>query len=83
MTEQIETRLVSELTPHELNDRIYGDTYDDALLEQIKKNGVSPLVITRDNRIISGHRRHAAAVALGIERVAVKVFDTMDGGCTW
>jgi hypothetical protein len=44
--------------------------------EHLKKHGViEPLVITADNYIASGHRRHAAAVLVGIAELPVRVLD--------
>ncbi len=45
-----------------------------ALAESIKKHGIlEPLVITKDNYIVSGHRRHTAAKLAGLKTVPVKV----------
>jgi hypothetical protein len=56
---------VSSLKPSPENSQLYRSVYDDpdldALAESIKKNGLQePLVVTLDNYIVSGHRRHAA-----------------------
>lgn len=72
-------RLLSDLKSHPLNLKIYGDEHDDILLESIKTKGIlNPIVITHDNRIISGHRRRSAALVLGIETVPVFVSPLTD-----
>jgi hypothetical protein len=39
-----------------------------ALIDSIRDHGIeTPLHVSSDNYIVSGHRRHAAAIALGIE----------------
>lgn len=69
----------NDLRPHELNSKIYGDSFDSALLESIKAHGVlNPLIITGDNVIVSGHRRHAVAVKIGLEMVPVFVRELTD-----
>jgi hypothetical protein len=58
---------ISKLTPHPLNSRIYGYTDSTDLIESIEKTGwIKPILISRNNTIISGHRRAAACVKLGI-----------------
>lgn len=67
-----------ELEPSPENRELYRD--DRAGLrelgEHLKKRGVlEPLVITSDNYIVSGHRRHAAAVLVGIRELPCRVLD--------
>lgn len=74
-----ETRTLTELIPHPLNDEIYGDRADVGLIESIKIKGVlHPLLIACDNRIISGHRRWTAAHAIGLSNVPVVIFGSKD-----
>ena len=62
---KIEKRKITDLKPHPLNEEIYNDTYDEQLLYSIYIRGIlTPLVITKDNVIISGHRRYEAAKKL-------------------
>lgn len=63
------------LTPHPLNCLIYGEEEDvSELVDLISKKGwIKPLVVTPQNRIISGHRRWKSAVQLGLELVPVEV----------
>ena len=63
------------LHPHPLNASIYGSDEDYLeLVELIRSSGwLKPLVITKDNVIISGHRRCQAAIELGRETVPVEV----------
>jgi hypothetical protein len=56
---------VANLKPSPENERIYDrngliDPDTIALAESIKKNGCLPLVVTKDNYIVSGHRRRLA-----------------------
>jgi protein gp37 len=72
-------RPVHDLTPHPLNDEIYGDGADNDLIESIRSKGIlNPLLVTNDNRIISGHRRWEAAIAVGLDAVPVVVFGSTD-----
>lgn len=73
------TRQVSRLKPHPANVRIYGDKPDKKLLDSIKANGIlNPLLVTWDNRVISGHRRLASALKLKLKEVPVVVFASRD-----
>jgi ParB-like chromosome segregation protein Spo0J len=74
---------VSDLKPHPLNAKVY--SYYDSLIdnadlaESIKKHGVlTPLLVTMDNVIISGHRRWNAARELGLSEVPVITSDLTD-----
>jgi hypothetical protein len=64
-------RAISELRPHKYNVDIYGDApVDAAFLESVKTRGIYvPLIVTPKGDIISGHRRYAAAVAIGLKEV--------------
>ena len=70
---------ITGLKEHPLNTEIYGDTYDSELLNSIDDKGILvPLLITRDNVIISGHRRFRAAKTLSISEVPVTMFGSDD-----
>jgi hypothetical protein len=61
---------VSSLRPSPENEVLYRSMVDDpgidALAESIRKNGLfEPLVITADNHLVSGHRRHTALLRIG------------------
>jgi len=72
-------RKTTDLTPHPLNEAIYGDTADPRLIESIKAAGIlQPLVIDHKNRVISGHRRLDAARKLNLTEVPVVVIPTED-----
>jgi hypothetical protein len=68
----------ASLKPSPENASLYRDPSDDTdiddLAESIRKNGLleSP-IITRDNYIVSGHRRHAALLFIGREWVTCRV----------
>lgn len=68
-----------ELRPHPLNEEIYGDRTDADLIESIRTKGVlNPLLITSDGRIISGHRRWGAALAISLDAIPVVTFGSTD-----
>jgi len=66
-----------KLKPHRLNEQIYGnEKVDETLLEDIKEKGIlSPIVITKDYIIISGHRRWLIAKTLKMEKVLCEIKD--------
>ena len=70
---------VSALKPHPLNETIYGTEVDLEFIQAVERNGIfHPLLVTHDHLIISGNRRYAAAVKLGISEVAVVYFESDD-----
>jgi ParB/RepB/Spo0J family partition protein len=72
-------RRVAELRPHPENERVYGDTCDEDLVESVRRRGVLvPLLVTKAGVVVSGHRRLAAARAAGLEEVPVTLFDSDD-----
>ncbi len=62
---EIVTRRLVALKPHPLNAALYGgEELDEALAESVRQCGIlEPLTITRDDVILSGHRRLLAAAA--------------------
>jgi hypothetical protein len=70
---------VAAVKPSSLNEPIYGPIDlgrpdMQRLVESIRVHGLKePIVITLDNVIISGHRRHAACLFLGMERIRCRV----------
>lgn len=77
------TRSVDQLRPHPKNQEIYGDHSEADLsadfIESVKDKGVLvSLLITKDDRIISGHRRWSGAKAAGLDKVPVVVFPSDD-----
>ena len=76
---QIELKKLDTLQPHPTNIEIYGDCADGDLLGSVKEKGVyNPLLVTTDDRIISGHRRWDAAKKASLEELSVVVFDSDD-----
>lgn len=74
MGESVERRDPHALQPHPLNARLYGGGMDNGLRADIAENGIrEPLRITADGMIISGHRRWAIAMELGLPDVPVIV----------
>lgn len=71
---------VAALRVHEDNEKIYGKKEKDADLEKsLAKSGIlDPLLITKDGRVISGHRRFRVATKLGIVEVPVRIFESED-----
>lgn len=69
----------STIRPAALNDKLY-DPIDEsdpsflALVESIREHGIlEPLVVSNDGYILSGHRRHAAASQLHLDRIPVRI----------
>ena len=61
------------LTPHPRNATIYGEEEIGELVEHIRASGwIKPLVVTREHRIISGHRRLRAALRLELEAIPIE-----------
>jgi hypothetical protein len=75
-----------DLRPSPENDLLYrparGDAADlQAMAADMEANGVrEPLVITRDNYIVSGHRRHKAATMAGLGMVPCRVLPLTRSG---
>lgn len=72
--EEIKTSL---LKPNPLNKNLYGDEVLDAdLVSDIKEKGIlSPIIVTRQNVIISGHTRWKIALKLNLDTVPVEYMD--------
>lgn len=76
----IQMRPLWLIFPSSDNDKLYRPVSNDdpeivALAESIRTKGLlDPLVITTDDFILSGHRRHAAARLAGLEEVPVRVY---------
>jgi hypothetical protein len=70
---------VSSLKPSPENRQLYRSVDEDpdigTLAESIKRNGCEPLIVTADNFIVSGHRRHAALQRIGQAFVACRVLE--------
>jgi hypothetical protein len=69
---------VESLIPSPENAQLYRPAEDDesiaALARSIKKHGLQePLIVTLDNYIVSGHRRHAALLRIGQRFVSCRV----------
>jgi ParB family transcriptional regulator, chromosome partitioning protein len=78
MPEPIIEMDVSKLKPNPINDTIYEN--NQSQLEELKKsieiNGLlEPLVVTRQYKLISGHRRWRALTDLGVETCDVRLVD--------
>ncbi|MHA1558528.1 MAG: DUF5131 family protein [Alphaproteobacteria bacterium] len=75
----MEERMINDLKPHLINERIYKDTYDHSLIKSIEEYGLRGTVeITKDDVIISGHRRWHVCQELGYETIPVTVLDETD-----
>lgn len=74
--DDITWRDISSLSRHSSNESIYGDATDvgDDFIESVDNHGILvPLVISKEDVIVSGHRRFSAAQELGFEWVPVVV----------
>ena len=75
----VSERQLIELCPSPENEQLYrpveaDDPETQELAESIREHGVmEPLVVTLDGFILSGHRRHAAAILAGLDTVPVRV----------
>jgi hypothetical protein len=67
------------IRPAPENDAVYDPIRDDdpafvSFVEAVRQNGITdPIIVSRDGRIISGHRRHRAATVLEMEQVPVVI----------
>jgi len=69
---------ITELIVNPVNEKIYGTNVSgiefDTLVESIRIQGIiSPIVITKEKKILSGHRRYFAAKQLGLSKVPTVV----------
>jgi len=67
---------ISKLKPHPVNEEIY--SYKESEHEELKKsvelNGlIEPIVVQKDNTILSGHRRYKVVKELGFESVECRL----------
>jgi len=75
----METRVLTSLRPHPINNSIYGDSADADLVQSVMQKGIlNPLLIASDGTIISGHRRFDAATKAGLSEVPVVLFGSDD-----
>ena len=67
----------AKLVHHKNNEYLYQDEPDEEFIESIRRSGIkTPLSVEKKTKtILSGHKRHKAAVLLGIETVPV-VFES-------
>lgn len=79
---------VSEVKRSPENDELYGatdgnrDSALDALTRSVERLGLEePLILTRDNFILSGHRRYKAITDLGWDFVPVRFASVTRDGC--
>jgi len=70
----VEYRNPNELKPHPISVKLYGDNHIADIIESIREFGIlTPLTITSDNKIISGHRRWRSALTLELDTVPVEI----------
>ena len=70
---------VGKLEHHPLNEEIYSLSNIDDLVHSIEEVGLlTPLVIDKSKRVISGNRRLVAIKKLGLKRVEVDEVDIKD-----
>lgn len=72
-------RWIDDISASPENDKLYrpidpNDPEIIALADSIEQHGIrEPLVVTKDDWILSGHRRHAAAKLAGLDKVPCRV----------
>lgn len=67
---------IKKIKPNPTNDEIYTSTDLSTLKHSLERNGqLEPIVINKDNVIISGHRRYFSMIQLGWKEVEVRVAD--------
>ena len=67
---------ISKLKPHPINEEIYSykETEHEELKKSVELNGlIEPIVIQKDNTILSGHRRYKVIKELGFESVECRL----------
>jgi hypothetical protein len=65
---------IESIKPSSRNGRVYKPSDIRDLAKDIKENGqLEPIVVTTDNYILSGHRRHAACRSLKLKTVKCRV----------
>ncbi|MBF0395761.1 MAG: ParB N-terminal domain-containing protein [Desulfobacterales bacterium] len=73
---------ISELTSYQKNTAYFNDLtgaeFDDLKKSIVTHGIIQPIVISRDNVIISGHQRFRACIELGIQDIPVHVIDVED-----
>tara|TARA_A100001015_G_scaffold317947_1_gene436305 strand:- start:39 stop:1814 length:1776 start_codon:yes stop_codon:yes gene_type:complete len=67
---------ISDIKPNPINDEIYTQTDLSTLKQSLELNGqLEPIVLNKDNLIVSGHRRYFSILQLGWEDVEVRYVD--------
>ena len=70
--------LIKSLQAHPLNKELYDDGLDQGLLESVGEHGVlTPLLVTAQGVIVSGHRRWKSAMQAGLKTVPANVIDVI------
>lgn len=70
---------LNRLKPHPKNAAIYGDSADPELVRSVREHGVlTPLTVTANGVVVSGHRRLVAAQEAGLTDVPVAPFGSED-----
>jgi len=80
-SEPVTTVSPDKLRPHPRNQKVYGEDeeLESSFVDSVAENGVlEPLVVNRNHKIISGHRRWTAARRTNTEEVPVRVVDFDD-----
>src|SRR5713226_8162687 len=74
---------VDRLIPHPLNREVYGDPRDSSdyaeLINSIRAHGVlEPIIVDEEYTVLSGHRRLAAAIDVGLRSVPTRKLEGMN-----
>lgn len=77
MSEQVQLINTADLKEHPLNHKLYGRGVSDEFVEDCRHGIIEAIHCTPELVVFSGHRRLAAAIRLGIDKVRVIVHDDL------
>ena len=67
---------ITDIKPHPINDQIYTTTDLTDLKNSIKVNGqLEPIVVNKENTIISEDRRYFSMIQLGFKECEIRIVD--------
>lgn len=76
---KIINKKIDDLKPYKLNAKLHPEKQIDGIAESIRRFGFTqPIVIDKNNEIIIGHGRHAAATKAGLKEVPCVMMDGLN-----